>query len=74
MIALAVAAAWIAISIVGAKGLVLFARAAATGTHEVDRGPAAGESGANHEDTGRPGAGAHIRGASFATHMSGVRQ
>ncbi len=39
MIALGIAATWIAISIVGAKGLALFARAAASSELEVEFDP-----------------------------------
>jgi hypothetical protein len=45
MIALGVATTWIAISIVGAKGLIVFARAAASGELEVDPCPLSPQSG-----------------------------
>lgn len=50
MIVLGVAATWIAISIVGAKGLVLFARATASSELEVDPYPVAAQNGFERED------------------------
>jgi hypothetical protein len=50
MIALGVAATWIAISIAGAKGLMLFARAAASNQFEVDPNPVAAQNGFGRED------------------------
>ncbi len=56
MIALSVVAVWVAISIVGAKGLALFARAASSGL-ELDAQPGPGE-------CGLPGAAADLARAS----------
>jgi hypothetical protein len=50
MIALGVAATWIAISIAGAKGLMLFARAAASNQFEVEPNPVAAQNGLGRED------------------------
>lgn len=63
MIALGVAATWIAISIAGAKGLVLFARAAASSEFEVDPYPVAAQSGFEREDAHWNQAPAHAPGA-----------
>jgi hypothetical protein len=64
MIALGVAATWIAISIAGAKGLVLFARAAASGELDVESSPVAAQSRPGPEDIHRYRAPAHAPGAS----------
>jgi hypothetical protein len=63
MVALGVAAAWIAISIVGAKGLVLFARAAASSEFEIDPYPIAAQNGPGREDAHSDEAPACVPGA-----------
>jgi hypothetical protein len=50
MITFGIAAAWIAISIAGAKGLVLFARAAASNQFDADPNPVAAQNGLGRED------------------------
>lgn len=62
MIALGVAATWIAISIVGAKGLMLFAHAAASSEFEVDSYPIMAPSGADREDAHSDKTPAHVSG------------
>jgi hypothetical protein len=74
MITLAVATTWIAISIVGAKGLTLFARAAAPGTYEGDNLPGDDEGGSNRNDVGRGmqfRTCSHVRGAWQSGPISG---
>lgn len=62
MIAFGIAATWIAISIAGAKGLMLFARAAASNQFEVDPNPVAAQNGLGHEDARCHKAPAHTPG------------
>jgi len=63
MVALGVAATWIAISIVGAKGLMLFARAAASSEFEIDLYAVATQNGPGREDAHSDEAQAYLPGA-----------
>lgn len=62
MIALGVAATWIAISIAGAKGLMLFARAAASNQFEVEPNSVAAQNSLGREDARWNQMPAHTRG------------
>lgn len=72
MTALGVATTWIAISVVGAKGLSVFARAAASSELEVDPYPVSPESGLSDKSAQFNEAQAHRAGAEV--HAAGEAQ
>ncbi len=71
MIALAVTATWIGISVVGAKGLMMFAGAAASSELDVDSYPVSAESGLGEKSTHLSKARAKVVGAT--TNAAGAQ-